>query len=66
MNLKDLYYDSVSVYTIQIDRIVFNYKDYVIIFYSFYSIKSSWLLNKFSVLIEKNENGTAAEESKSK
>lgn len=66
INLKDLYYDSVSVYTIQIDRIVFNYKDYVIIFYSFYSIKSSWLLNKFSVLIEKNENGTAAEESKSK
>lgn len=66
INLKDLYYNYVSVNTIPIDRIVFNYKDYVIIFDSLYSIKSSWLLNKFSVLIEKNENGTAAEESKFK
>lgn len=66
INLKDLYYNYVYVNTIPIDRIDFNYKDYVIIFYSLYSIKSSWLLNKFSVLIEKNENGNAAEESKFK
>lgn len=66
INLKDLYYNYVSVNTFPKDRIVFNYKDYVIIFDSLYSIKSSWLLNKFSVLIEKNENGTAAEESKFK
>lgn len=66
INLKDLYYNYVYVNTIPIDRIDFNHKDYVIIFDSLYSIKSSWLLNKFSVLIEKNENGNAAEESKFK
>lgn len=66
INLKDLYYNYVYVNTIPIDRIDFNYKDYVIISDSLYSIKSSWLLNKFSVLIEKNENGNAAEESKFK
>lgn len=48
INLKDLYYNFVSVNTIPIDWIVFKYKDYVIIFDSLYSIKSSWLLNKFS------------------
>lgn len=66
INLKDLYYNYVCVNIILIDWIVFNYKDYVIIFDFLYSIKFFWLLNKFFVLIEKNENGIVVEESKFK
>lgn len=66
INLKDLYYNYVYVNIILIDWIDFNYKDYVIIFDFLYSIKFFWLLNKFFVLIEKNENGNVVEESKFK
>lgn len=66
INLKDLYYNYVCVNIILIDWIFFNYKDYVIIFDFLYSIKFFWLLNKFFVLIEKNENGIVVEESKFK